>query len=99
MRWKRGFPASSVPSSEQYGTKLQSDFPCLMRRRGIRKNGIESVLPQLPPITLGIVGEPTEMHPAIAEKGLMVIDVTAHGGRDMRHGTKETMPSIKSFRM
>lgn len=43
------------------------------------KNGIESVLPQLPPITLGIVGEPTEMHPAIAEKGLMVLDVYAHG--------------------
>ncbi|MEO4785804.1 M20/M25/M40 family metallo-hydrolase, partial [Bacteroides uniformis] len=40
------------------------------------KNGIESVLPQLPPITLGIVGEPTEMQPAIAEKGLMVLDVT-----------------------
>lgn len=43
------------------------------------KNGIESVLPQLPPISLGIVGEPTEMHPAIAEKGLMVLDVCAHG--------------------
>ena len=43
------------------------------------KNGIESILPQLPPITLGIVGEPTEMHPAIAEKGLMVLDVTARG--------------------
>ena len=43
------------------------------------KNGIESVLPQLPPITLGIVGEPTEMQPAIAEKGLMVLDVIAHG--------------------
>lgn len=43
------------------------------------KNGIESVLPQLPPIALGIVGEPTEMHPAIAEKGLMVLDVQAHG--------------------
>ena len=43
------------------------------------KNGIESVLSQLPPITLGIVGEPTEMHPAIAEKGLMVLDVAAHG--------------------
>lgn len=43
------------------------------------KNGIESVLPKLPPITLGIVGEPTEMHPAIAEKGLMVLDVTARG--------------------
>lgn len=43
------------------------------------KNGIESVLPQLPPIALGIVGEPTEMHPAIAEKGLMVLDVQVHG--------------------
>ena len=43
------------------------------------KGGIESVLPQLPPIALGVVGEPTDMQPAIAEKGLMVIDVTAHG--------------------
>lgn len=43
------------------------------------KNGIESVLPQLPPIDLGIVGEPTEMQPAIAEKGLMVLDVAARG--------------------
>lgn len=43
------------------------------------KNGIESVLPKLPPISLGIVGEPTEMQPAVAEKGLMVLDVTAHG--------------------
>ena len=43
------------------------------------KNGIESVLPQLPPIALGIVGVPTDMHPAIAEKGLMVLDVQAHG--------------------
>jgi acetylornithine deacetylase len=43
------------------------------------KNGIESVLPMLPPISLGVVGEPTEMHPAIAEKGLMVLDVTAFG--------------------
>lgn len=43
------------------------------------KKGIESVLPDLPPISFAIVGEPTEMHPAIAEKGLMVIDVEAHG--------------------
>lgn len=43
------------------------------------KNGIESVIPQLPPIALGIVGEPTEMHPAIAEKGLMVLDIFARG--------------------
>lgn len=43
------------------------------------KNGIESVLPDLPPISFAVVGEPTEMQPAIAEKGLMVIDVEAFG--------------------
>lgn len=41
--------------------------------------GIESVLGQLPSISFAIVGEPTEMQPAIAEKGLMVLDVTATG--------------------
>jgi acetylornithine deacetylase len=43
------------------------------------KNGIEALLPKLPPITFGVVGEPTNMHPAIAEKGLMVLDCIAHG--------------------
>lgn len=43
------------------------------------KGGIECVLPELPPIHFAIVGEPTEMQPAIAEKGLMVLDVTAYG--------------------
>ncbi|MDL2212524.1 M20 family metallo-hydrolase [Bacteroides sp. OttesenSCG-928-D19] len=43
------------------------------------KDGIESVLPGLPPIAFAVVGEPTEMQPAIAEKGLMVLDVTATG--------------------
>lgn len=43
------------------------------------KEGIESVLPLLPQINFAIVGEPTEMQPAIAEKGLMVLDVTSHG--------------------
>lgn len=43
------------------------------------KNGIEYALPELPPICFAIVGEPTEMYPAIAEKGLMVLDVTAYG--------------------
>ena len=43
------------------------------------KNGIESVLPLLPKIDFAIVGEPTGMQPAIAEKGLMVIDATAQG--------------------
>jgi len=43
------------------------------------KNGVESVLPELPPIDLGVVGEPTSMQPAIAEKGLMVLDGTVYG--------------------
>lgn len=43
------------------------------------KNGVESVLPDLPRIDLALVGEPTEMQPAIAERGLMVLDVTAYG--------------------
>ncbi|MGN1263855.1 MAG: M20 family metallo-hydrolase [Prevotella sp.] len=42
-------------------------------------NGISLVLPLLPHIDVAIVGEPTAMQPAIAEKGLMVIDGTAHG--------------------
>lgn len=41
--------------------------------------GIESVLGQFPPVSFAIVGEPTEMQPAIAEKGLMVLDVAATG--------------------
>ncbi len=42
-------------------------------------NGIEILLPQLPPIDCGIVGEPTQMQMAIAERGLLVLDVTATG--------------------
>lgn len=43
------------------------------------KGGIESVLPDLPPIAVAIVGEPTGMRPAIAEKGLMVLDGEIRG--------------------
>ena len=42
-------------------------------------NGIESVIPLLPPISVAIVGEPTEMQPAVAEKGLMVLDGVVRG--------------------
>lgn len=43
------------------------------------QNGLSMVLPQLPQIDVAIVGEPTGMQPAIAEKGLMVIDGIARG--------------------
>ena len=42
-------------------------------------SGISMVLPMLPRIDVAIVGEPTRMQPAVAEKGLMVLDVTARG--------------------
>ena len=41
--------------------------------------GFSLALPELPKIDVAIVGEPTGMHPAIAEKGLMVIDGVAYG--------------------
>jgi acetylornithine deacetylase len=43
------------------------------------KDGFSRVLPLLPKIDVAIVGEPTGMQPAMAEKGLMVIDGYAHG--------------------
>ena len=51
------------------------------------KDGMERMLPLLPPIGVAIVGEPTGMQPAVAEKGLMVIDgyakgVSGHAARD-----------------
>ena len=42
-------------------------------------NGIELVLPYLGNINFGIVGEPTKLEMAVAERGLMVIDCTAQG--------------------
>jgi len=42
-------------------------------------NGVESLLPHLGKIDCAIVGEPTEMQMAVAERGLMVLDCTAHG--------------------
>lgn len=43
------------------------------------KNGLESALADLPPIAFAVVGEPTGMQPAVAEKGLMVLDCVSIG--------------------
>jgi len=42
-------------------------------------NGIEELLPQLGKIDFAIVGEPTKMQMAVAEKGLMVLDCITNG--------------------
>jgi acetylornithine deacetylase len=40
---------------------------------------LEIVVPELPEIEFAIVGEPTQMHLAVAEKGLLVLDCIARG--------------------
>jgi acetylornithine deacetylase len=42
-------------------------------------NGVASILSEIGKVDLGIVGEPTQMQMAVAEKGLMVLDCEAHG--------------------
>lgn len=43
------------------------------------KNGVELILDELGTIDLGIIGEPTQMQMAVAEKGLLVLDCEAKG--------------------
>jgi acetylornithine deacetylase len=43
------------------------------------REGIELMVPELGPVALGIIGEPTGMQMAVAERGLMVLDCTARG--------------------
>lgn len=67
-------------------------------------NGLELIIPDLGNLDFGIVGEPTQMQLAIAEKGLMVLDCTAHGKAG--HAAREegenaiykALPDIEWFR-
>lgn len=43
------------------------------------RRGLEIVLPEIAPVEFAIVGEPTKMELAIAEKGLLVLDCYAYG--------------------
>ncbi len=68
------------------------------------RNGIEAIIPLLGKIDFAIVGEPTQMQLAIAEKGLMVLDCLAHGKSG--HAAREegenaiykALPDIEWFR-
>lgn len=67
-------------------------------------NGLELIIPDLGHLDFGIVGEPTLMQLAIAEKGLMVLDCVAHGksGHAAReegvNAIYEAMTDIEWFR-
>lgn len=54
-------------------------------------NGLNSMLEQLPEIAVAIVGEPTLMNLAIAEKGLVVFDATVKGTAGHAAHIKENM--------
>lgn len=68
------------------------------------KEGMELLLTQLPPVTFALVGEPTGMQVAVAEKGLMVLDCTAAGvsGHAAReegvNAIYQALPDIAWFR-
>ena len=68
------------------------------------KNGVECVLPELPPVSFGLVGEPTGMNPAIAEKGLMVLDCCVSGksghaaGEEGDNAIYKALPVINWFK-
>lgn len=70
-------------------------------------HGIEMILPQLEPVDCAIVGEPTLFRMAVAERGLMVLDCTAHGvaghaarneGENALYTAMEDIETIRNFR-
>lgn len=78
--------ASVVTMLAAYGKmkdKLKGDFNLLMlisaEEEVSGELGITSVLPTLGKVDAAIVGEPTGMHPAVAERGLMVLDAEVKG--------------------
>ncbi len=64
---------------EQPGTKYNIVFAASAEEEISGVNGIELVLSHLGNIEFGIVGEPTKLEMAVAERGLLVIDCVAQG--------------------
>jgi acetylornithine deacetylase len=74
---------SLIASFHQMKTKLEEKLDLLLlisaEEEVSGQKGITAVLPLLDPVDGVIVGEPTGMHPAVAERGLMVLDGEAKG--------------------
>ena len=64
---------------EQENLKYNLIFVAAAEEEISGKNGIELALQQLPKIDLAIIGEPTGLNAAVAEKGLMVLDCVSIG--------------------
>lgn len=61
------------------GLKYNLIFAATAEEEISGENGIASILAEIPKIDFAIVGEPTQMQMAIAEKGLMVLDCISFG--------------------
>ncbi len=46
---------------------------------GGTENGLQDVRPKLPSLDAAVVGEPTSLRPCVAQKGLLILSVHAHG--------------------
>src|SRR6476469_2985061 len=64
---------------EQKNLKYNFVFAATAEEEISGKNGIEILLQHLPKIDFAIVGEPTQLNMAVAEKGLLVLDCTSYG--------------------
>ncbi len=69
--------------------------------------GMKLAVNELPHIDVALIGEPTGMQPAIAEKGLMVLDFTVHGkaghaarneGVNALYRATELIEKLRSFK-
>ncbi|MDZ7682230.1 MAG: M20/M25/M40 family metallo-hydrolase [Fodinibius sp.] len=69
--------AAFIHFYEQQNLKYNLVFAATAEEEISGDNGISSILDRLPDIHSAIVGEPTQMQMAVAEKGLMVLDCVA----------------------
>lgn len=103
-----GASVVSLLAAYVYFLDKEMDFNLIVAITAEEENSgqknVESILPNLGKIDLGIVGEPTQMNMAIAERGLIVLEVEAKGktGHAARNegvnAIYEALPEIEWFR-
>jgi acetylornithine deacetylase len=88
---------------EQKGLKYNLALAATAEEEISGRNGLELILPELGVLEVAVVGEPTLMQLAVAEKGLMVLDCEAKGrsGHAAReeglNAIYEALPAINWF--
>lgn len=76
---------SLIALLETYSSLIQKEqpyrliFSATAEEEVSGKVGLDLILPELGRIDFGVMGEPTGMRMAVAERGLMVLDCTAYG--------------------